>query len=303
MSPTCLVLCLVLPVLSQNSECGSVGVCPGSWSEAASASSDETLVKGLIAVLDETKSRDTFCLTVQVLASLKTESWRAIPAILRSAERLGISERMGNDPARWSKEQMLLSAVVQPDLNHLRSMLKQAAPTAGVVPIRSANNEIILTGYVVRAEDVPVVLATAEQFLAPGAVTPPECSLSSDKKETKVILMISPHVELEPELGKADEELLWELNRILQKRFGENRQKVQIVPPSQVRAYQDKQTTPATPREVGEHFKADYVVNLEIALKLDIEGVFDALLAGRAAIAVTVSDCHAQSEANRIFWK
>ena len=48
------------------------------------------VVEELIALLDETQSRDTFLTTVVILRSLGSEARPALPAALRNAERLGL---------------------------------------------------------------------------------------------------------------------------------------------------------------------------------------------------------------------
>jgi pilus assembly protein CpaC len=58
--------------------------------------------------------------------------------------------------------------VVQFDVEYLKSLLKRAVPTANVQPIPGANNTIILTGTVAHAEDVDVVLRTAQSVVLGG---------------------------------------------------------------------------------------------------------------------------------------
>jgi pilus assembly protein CpaC len=51
--------------------------------------------------------------------------------------------------------------VVQFDVEYLRTLLARVVPTASVQPIPGSNNQIILTGYVARAEDIEVIMRTA----------------------------------------------------------------------------------------------------------------------------------------------
>jgi pilus assembly protein CpaC len=44
------------------------------------------------------------------------------------------------------------------DVEHLKTQLRRAVPTANVTPILTSNNSVILTGVVVRAEDVDTVI-------------------------------------------------------------------------------------------------------------------------------------------------
>jgi hypothetical protein len=51
---------------------------------------DDDLMGGLVAILDETKSPDTLLVTVKALADLGPRARSAVPAVIRSAERLGV---------------------------------------------------------------------------------------------------------------------------------------------------------------------------------------------------------------------
>src|SRR5215471_2610215 len=55
--------------------------------------------------------------------------------------------------------------VVQFDVEYLKSVLKRAVPTANIVPIPGANNYVILTGTVARAEDIEVAMRTAQSVV------------------------------------------------------------------------------------------------------------------------------------------
>src|SRR5262249_7235217 len=55
--------------------------------------------------------------------------------------------------------------VVQFDVEYLKSVLKRAVPTANIVPIPAANNTVILTGTVARAEDIDVVMRSAQSVV------------------------------------------------------------------------------------------------------------------------------------------
>jgi pilus assembly protein CpaC len=55
--------------------------------------------------------------------------------------------------------------VVQFDVEYLKSVLKRTVPTANIVPIPAANNTVILTGTVARAEDIDVVLRAAQSVV------------------------------------------------------------------------------------------------------------------------------------------
>jgi len=51
---------------------------------------EDDLVGGLVAILDETRSPDTLLVTVKALADLGPRARAAVPAVIRSAERLGV---------------------------------------------------------------------------------------------------------------------------------------------------------------------------------------------------------------------
>jgi pilus assembly protein CpaC len=55
--------------------------------------------------------------------------------------------------------------VVQFDVEYLKSVLRRAVPTANIIPIPAANNTVILTGTVARAEDVDGVLRAAQSVV------------------------------------------------------------------------------------------------------------------------------------------
>src|SRR5262249_24058133 len=54
-----------------------------------------------------------------------------------------------------------VDVVVQFDIEYLRTLLRQAVPTANIVPIPGANNTVILTGNVAHAEDVDIISRAA----------------------------------------------------------------------------------------------------------------------------------------------
>ncbi|HMF13262.1 MAG TPA: pilus assembly protein N-terminal domain-containing protein, partial [Gemmataceae bacterium] len=58
-----------------------------------------------------------------------------------------------------------IDVVVQFDVEYLKSVLTRAVPTANVVPVPAANNTVILTGTVARAEDIEVVMRTAQSVV------------------------------------------------------------------------------------------------------------------------------------------
>jgi hypothetical protein len=78
-------------------------------------------------------------------------------------------------------------------------------------------------------------------------------------------------------------------------RFEKNHQKVKIVPYYKTLSYLNKQADAAllSKQEIGKHFEADYVINLEInSMRFYDEGSYKQLFRGNAEILVTVYDVH-----------
>jgi pilus assembly protein CpaC len=60
--------------------------------------------------------------------------------------------------------------VVQADVEYLRFMLRRVVPTAAIEPIPSGNGTFILTGTVAKAEDIPILISTAQSVVGAGLV-------------------------------------------------------------------------------------------------------------------------------------
>jgi pilus assembly protein CpaC len=56
------------------------------------------------------------------------------------------------------------------DVEYLKRILVQAAPTANIAPIAISNNTIILTGWVANAEDIEIIMKAAQSIVGPGVV-------------------------------------------------------------------------------------------------------------------------------------
>ncbi len=61
-----------------------------------------------------------------------------------------------------------VDVVVQLDIEYLRNILQRTVPTAAIQIIPAANNTIILSGTVAHAEDIPVILRTANSVVLGG---------------------------------------------------------------------------------------------------------------------------------------
>src|SRR5262249_10853549 len=69
----------------------------------------------------------------------------------------------------------------------------------------------------------------------------PECPIASADKEVKLVLLVAHSgLETRPELVQADRELAERLTQTLTKRYEENKERVKLVPVSQVRLFQSK---------------------------------------------------------------
>jgi hypothetical protein len=125
--------------------------------------------------------------------------------------------------------------------------------------------------------------------------------LASDDKEkqVRVVILASAGLEMRPEFLKIDRELSRMLAAQLQEGFKQNSEKVTIVPTSQVERYKDEHPNWHTQdlEEIGKHFHADQVVNLEInSISLYEPGSSNTLYRGRASISVSVVDVHEPTE-------
>jgi len=123
----------------------------------------------------------------------------------------------------------------------------------------------------------------------------PKCKLASDdkKKEIKVVILASSGLETRPEFLRVDRELSTQLARQLQQAFKDNKEKVTVVSPVQVEKYKDEhpQWRALEVAEIGKHFGANYVIDLEMdELSLYEPGSGNQLFRGKANISVSVVD-------------
>ncbi|MCI0639393.1 MAG: hypothetical protein L0Y72_17915 [Gemmataceae bacterium] len=122
---------------------------------------------------------------------------------------------------------------------------------------------------------------------------PAKCKLASaDKEVTVAIHSTFTNLETRPELMPADGELAERLAMELRKRCGQNKEKVKIVPPAQVRGVMNQVGgNTLSLQEIGEKLKADYVVSLEITdMSLYPRGSANTLYRGACEISVTAVD-------------
>ncbi len=66
----------------------------------------------------------------------------------------------------------VITVIVQTDIEYLKYVLRTTLPTANVTPIATANNRIILTGFVAKTEDIPLVVDVASSVAGAGNIIP-----------------------------------------------------------------------------------------------------------------------------------
>jgi hypothetical protein len=118
-----------------------------------------------------------------------------------------------------------------------------------------------------------------------------ECPLYKDRKEAKVAIVADAGVNYSPELGQVDRQLSERLADVLRERFKANGEKVTIIPPHKVFAFKERQRDWRTMslQEIGKHFEADYVINLDISsMGLFEEKSRSSFYRGRTEISVKV---------------
>lgn len=125
----------------------------------------------------------------------------------------------------------------------------------------------------------------------------PVCRLAEKDKEVKIVIA-AHHANLELSEAKfMHHEVARRLGQVLEQRFKENNEKAKIVPATLVQSYQASQTGYTSPQDIGKHFKADYLILLELDnLSLFEKGSRDQLYRGHAEIQVRVFDMRKPAE-------
>jgi hypothetical protein len=134
-------------------------------------------------------------------------------------------------------------------------------------------------------------------FIAPDSIEPPQCPLTVKGKDVKVLIIAAHAGPLPPDVAlmRSDWDLSARLTRLLEERYKENRDRVKIIPPTQVKTYMNAQPRwrELPPQDIGKHFDADWVINLEIgSISLYEKGSANFFYHGKAEIQVTVTDVH-----------
>jgi hypothetical protein len=122
----------------------------------------------------------------------------------------------------------------------------------------------------------------------------PECPLTVKDKESNVVI-IATHDDVEDGTAfrGANDVVTRRLIALLENRYKEHKDKVKIVPFTKVQAYLNKNPDWVTKskREIGKHFKADYVVFLEMgSMSMNEKGSNGTLFRGTVEINISVID-------------
>jgi hypothetical protein len=127
---------------------------------------------------------------------------------------------------------------------------------------------------------------------------------TSDKEVNLVILTNFTQPDLRPETAPIETELAEKVTQFVQSRCQENKHKVKIVPSAQVRSYMLKQLADGefSPVEAGKHFKADFVLDLEIqSCELYEKKSHRQLYNGKAEIGVRLYKMHVKDGDRKVF--
>ncbi|MFO0966502.1 MAG: hypothetical protein U0793_13080 [Gemmataceae bacterium] len=133
---------------------------------------------------------------------------------------------------------------------------------------------------------------------------PAKCKLKKDKGESTVVVYAQfARGDVPLDLEPSASELADVFAMHLKQRCAANKEKIVIVPPSKVRSYLNNRFGEAVnDKELGEHFKADYVIRFEIqSLSLYVRGSAKGLFQGEANVEVAVTDAKAPEGEGRIF--
>jgi hypothetical protein len=133
-------------------------------------------------------------------------------------------------------------------------------------------------------------------FLMPEGKEDPELrrlASQDKKKEVKVVILTYTAMDPRPEFIQADRQLAELLAKELNELFKSNQDKVMVIQPRRVEEYKNMHPSRRgyDPAQVGQHFKADYVIYIEMNKLSLFERGSDMLLRGRADLLVSVVDC------------
>jgi hypothetical protein len=137
-------------------------------------------------------------------------------------------------------------------------------------------------------------LAAPFYLLGPEDKTPASMKkLASDDKDKEVTVLIwswAPRdVRANLDISNPDRKLAEKLHEALKAGFAANKEKVTLIPTRKVDEYRLDGDDNIAPLEAGKHFKADYVIYLEVnEFSLSVPKSWDELLQGRAKLTVSL---------------
>jgi hypothetical protein len=133
----------------------------------------------------------------------------------------------------------------------------------------------------------------------------PEYKLFSDKKTIKLVILANFRLEgrsMPQEIVPAEHELAESVSQFFNKRCLENKQKIEIVSHMKVRDFQVKDPD-ANPIEIGKHFKADYVLELDINSLSVYAKIQPKMFKGSAEIEANLYKMDAKEGEYKVFTK
>jgi hypothetical protein len=134
---------------------------------------------------------------------------------------------------------------------------------------------------------------------------PPEYKITTNKE---VIVAVMANCSLSqdmPEEAPIDAEMAEAVAQHMKLRCKANKEKLKIVPLAQVRNYQHKLgQANASPLEIGKHFNADYVLDLEInSLELYEKRSHRQFYRGNSDVEISLYDLHKPDGEYKVFTK
>src|SRR5262245_35775558 len=162
----------------------------------------------------------------------------------------------------------------------MSSLLRRVLPLCGLVFLVAGCNPLLFPFLV----------------FGPEPKRPPEYhQLASKKKDVKVVILTYMGMDMNTDLLHADREITRLFAKELKELCDYNEEKVTVINPMKVEEYKNKnpdwQTQHSDLSEIGKHFKADYVIYLEInKLSLFQPGTSNMFYRGQANITVSLVD-------------
>jgi hypothetical protein len=138
-------------------------------------------------------------------------------------------------------------------------------------------------------------IATLAYFLLPESKFPPRCGqIASDdkKKEVKaLVLVLGQDLETRPETMQVDRQLAELLVKRLRDKYQANEENVTLIQPRKIDDYKSKHPEWKTmdPRQIGQDFKVDYIIVLEIT-QFELYEKARQMYQGQANISLTLVD-------------